>query len=163
MGGSFPRIPVTPMLHTKGQCGTAVTAWRPLSGSLRSYQGKGAAPGRGWQQGKPNALRPTARALTPASRDRLPPVTPSVLLPPPICFSTPQYFTPFSCPAPGQFKASPGFPWRQPAPAQELCGSLCHEQQPPREVVSLLPSLTWKNLHIALKRCCKHFKEPAVS
>lgn len=77
MGGSFPCILVTLMLHTKWQCGTIATAWHPLSSSLCLHQGKRAAPVRGWQQGKPNALHPTACALTPALRDRLPPVTPS--------------------------------------------------------------------------------------
>lgn len=68
------------------------------------------------------------------------------------------FLSPLSSPTTGQFRASPGFPGRWPPPAQELCSLLCHEQQPPNEVASLLPTRTWKNPHISIKRHCKHLK-----
>lgn len=80
----------------------------------------------------------------------------------PICFCLCQYFTPFPSPAPRQCRASPGFPGARPPPAQELCSLVCHEQEPPSKVASLLPTCLRKKLHISIQRCCKHLQELEV-
>lgn len=127
-GGSFQCIPIAPMPRTKCQCGTAATARHSLASLLPLPRERVPALAWGWQQDTPNTLHPATCMLTPLSRDPLPPVTPSALLPSPICFSVHQYFIPFSSPAPGKFRASPGFPGGRTPPAQELCSLLCHEQ-----------------------------------
>lgn len=127
------------------------------AGVLKDHLGAGL----GTRLATGHAKRTASHHLWAPGRD---PVPPNTLCIAPLSHLL--YFPSISCSllisSPWAVQSIHWFSWGLPPPAQEPCSLLCHEQQPPSEVASLLSTCTWKTLHISIKRCCKHLKELEV-